>query len=114
MVRADKVKELTYLEYYLRILTMSNERNSEKKAKIRKLDSYLVNNNINTCETFSKGRHRNFKGVFSGLGQILPAESSLKTMKNASYFIKKVYFVVEIFKFLYFQLPPFLSLSAIA
>ena len=93
---------------------MSNKRNSEKKVKIRKLDSYLVNNNINTCETFSKGRHRNFKGVFPGLGLILPAESSLKTMKNASYFIKKVYFVVEIFKFLYFQLPPFLSLLAIA
>ena len=57
MVRADKVKGLTYLEYYLRILTMPNKMNSEKKVKIRKLDSYLVNNNINTCETFSKGRH---------------------------------------------------------
>ena len=36
-----------------------------------------------------------------------------KTMKNAFYF-KKALFVLEIFKFLYFCLPLFFSLSAIA
>ena len=34
-------------------------------------------------------------------------------MKNASYFIKNVLFVLELFKFLYFRLPLFFSLSAI-
>ena len=31
-----------------------------------------------------------------------PSDSSLKTMKNAFYFIKKDLFILEIFKFLYF------------
>ena len=42
-----------------------------------------------------------------------PNDSTLKTMKNASYFIKNVLFVLELFKFLYFRLPLFFSLSAI-
>ena len=40
------------------------------------------------------------------------SDSLLKTMKNAFYFIEKV--VLEMFKFLYFHLPLFFSLSAIA
>ena len=43
-----------------------------------------------------------------------PNDSPSKTMKNAFYFIQKALFVLEIFKFLYFRLPPFFSLSAIA
>ena len=35
-------------------------------------------------------------------------------MKNVFCFIKKALFVLEIFKFLYFSLPLFFSLSAIA
>ena len=42
------------------------------------------------------------------------SDSPLKTMKNAFYFIEKALFVLEIFKFLYFHLPLFFSLSAIA
>ena len=43
-----------------------------------------------------------------------PYDSPSKTMKNVFYFIEKALFVLEIFKFLYFRLPPFFSLSAIA
>ena len=43
-----------------------------------------------------------------------PNDSFLKTMKNVFHFIWKVLFVLEIFRFLYFRLPLFFSLSAIA
>ena len=35
-------------------------------------------------------------------------------MKDVFYFIEKALFVLEIFKFLYFHLPLFFSMSAIA
>ena len=41
-------------------------------------------------------------------------DSPSKTMKNVFYFIEKALFVLEIFKFLYFCLPLFFSISAIA
>ena len=41
-------------------------------------------------------------------------DSPPKTMKNAFYFIDKALFILEIFEFLYFHLPHFFSLSAIA
>ena len=45
----------------------------------------------------------------------LPSNDSFsKFMKNAFYFIEKAYFVLEIFNVLYFCLPTFFSLSAIA
>ena len=37
-----------------------------------------------------------------------------KTIKNVFYFIKEALFVLKIFKFLYFHLPLFFSLSAFA
>ena len=43
-----------------------------------------------------------------------PNYSSSKTMKNVFYFIWKARFVLEILKFLYFRLPLFFLLSAIA
>ena len=43
-----------------------------------------------------------------------PNDSPSKTMKNVFYFIEKALFVLEIFKFLYFRLPLFFTLSAIA
>ena len=43
-----------------------------------------------------------------------PNDSPSKTMKNVFYFIKKALFVLKIFKFLYFCLSLFFSLSAIA
>ena len=42
-----------------------------------------------------------------------PNDSPSKTMKNVFYFIKKALFVLKIFKFLYFCLSLFFSLSAI-
>ena len=44
----------------------------------------------------------------------LPNNSPSKTMKNVFYFIEKTLFILEIFKFLYFHLPLFFTLSAIA
>ena len=44
----------------------------------------------------------------------LPNDSPSETMKNVSYFIKKALFILKIFKVLYFRLPLFFSLSAIA
>ena len=41
-------------------------------------------------------------------------DSPLKTMKNIFYFIKKALSVLKIFTYLYFRLPFFFSLSAIA
>ena len=38
----------------------------------------------------------------------------LQKLKDAFYFIEKALFILEIFKFLYFPLPLFFSLSAIA
>ena len=43
-----------------------------------------------------------------------PNNSPSKNMKNVFYFVIKALFVLEIFKFLYFCLPLFFSLSAIA
>ena len=43
-----------------------------------------------------------------------PNDSHLKTMKNVFYFILNALFIFEIFNFLYFHLPLFFSLSAIA
>ena len=43
-----------------------------------------------------------------------PNDSPSKTMKNVFYFIQKALFVLEIFKFFYFHLPFFFSLSPIA
>ena len=43
-----------------------------------------------------------------------PNVSSSKSMKYVFYFIQKALFVLEIFKYLYFHLPLFFSLSAIA
>ena len=43
-----------------------------------------------------------------------PNYSSSKTMKDVFYFIWKARFVLEILKFLYFRLPLFFLLSAIA
>ena len=43
-----------------------------------------------------------------------PNDNPSKTMKNVSYFIFKALFVLEIFKFSYFCLSLFFSLSAIA
>ena len=40
--------------------------------------------------------------------------SPSKTVKNVFYFIQKALFILKIFKFLYFHLPLFFSLSAIA
>ena len=41
-----------------------------------------------------------FKGIFSSLRQFLATESSLKMIKNASYFTLKALFVLKMFKFL--------------
>ena len=41
-----------------------------------------------------------FKGPFLGLRQFLAAESPLKVMKNALYFMLKAVFVCKIFSFL--------------
>ena len=41
-----------------------------------------------------------FKGRLLGLRQCLTAESHLKMMKNAFYFMSKAHFVLKIFKFL--------------
>ena len=38
----------------------------------------------------------------------------LQKLKNAFYFIQKALLVLEIFKFFYFRLPLFISVSAIA
>ena len=43
-----------------------------------------------------------------------PNDSPSKNMKNVFYFIEKAFSVLEIFKFLYFRLPLFFSLSSIA
>ena len=43
-----------------------------------------------------------------------PNGNPSKTMKDVFYFIENAFFVLEIFKFLYFHLPLFFSLSAIA
>ena len=43
--------------------------------------------------------HKVFKGVLSGLRQVLATESPLKMMKNAFYFTSKALFVLKIFKF---------------
>ena len=43
-----------------------------------------------------------------------PNDSPSKNMKNVFYFIKKALFILKIFKFLYFHLPLFFSLSATA
>ena len=43
-----------------------------------------------------------------------PNDSPSKTMKDVFGFIEKALFVLEIFKFLYFHLSLFFSLSAIA
>ena len=43
-----------------------------------------------------------------------PNDSPLKTTKNVFYFIQKARFVHKIFKFMYFRLPLFFFLSAIA
>ena len=48
----------------------------------------------------AKTKYANFKGVLSGLSQILANESPLKMMKNAFYFTLKALFVLKIFKFL--------------
>ena len=40
------------------------------------------------------------KGALSGLKQLLTTESRLKMIKNAFYFISKVFFVPKIFQFL--------------
>ena len=44
----------------------------------------------------------------------LPNDGPSKTMKDVFYFIKKIPFVLEKFKFLYFHLPLFFFLSDIA
>ena len=41
------------------------------------------------------------KGALSGLRQFLAAESALKMMKNAFYFMSKALFILKIFKFLF-------------
>ena len=41
------------------------------------------------------------KGRLSGLRQFLATESSLKMVKNAFYFTLKAFFILKIFKFLY-------------
>ena len=42
-----------------------------------------------------------------------PSDSLSKTMKEVFYFIRKAFFILAIFKFLYFHLPLILTLSAI-
>ena len=43
-----------------------------------------------------------------------PNDSPLKTMENVFYFIEKALFVLKISRFLYFCLPLFFPISAIA
>ena len=43
-----------------------------------------------------------------------PNDRPSKTMKDVFYFVEKALFILEIFKFLYFRLPLFFSMSAIA
>ena len=53
--------------------------------------------------------------IFFKIGHFSPPNySSSETMKNVFYFIWKPFFFLEIFKFLYFQIPLFFSLSPIA
>ena len=52
--------------------------------------------------------------IFLSSFHFTPNDSPLKIMKNVFYFIQKAPFVLEIFKFLYFHLPLFSPLSAIA
>ena len=63
---------------------------------------------VSICEL--KARVRYFLTNF----YLSPNDSPSKTMKGVFYFIQRALFVLEIFKFLYFHLPLFFSLSAIA
>ena len=53
--------------------------------------------------------HYFLRNVYSPLN-----DRPLKTVKDVFYFIQKALFVLKIFKFLYFHLPLFFSLSVIA
>ena len=57
-----------------------------------------------------KARVQNFLSNF----YFSPNDIPSKTIKNFFYVIKKALFVLKIFKFLYFRLPLFFFLSAIA
>ena len=52
--------------------------------------------------------------IFIQIFNFSPNDSLSKTMKNIFYFIQKALSVLEIFRFLYFRLPLFFPLSAIA
>ena len=55
----------------------------------------------NVSKTLLKIENYRFKGQLYCLGQFLAAESYLKMMKNAFYFILKALFIPKIFKFLF-------------
>ena len=55
---------------------------------------------INSKSYFAEVVKKNLKGALSGLRQFLAAESHLKIMENALYFLSKALFVLKIFKFL--------------
>ena len=55
---------------------------------------------INSKSYFAEVVKKNLKGALSGLRQFVAAESHLKIMENAFYFLSKALFVLKIFKFL--------------
>ena len=55
--------------------------------------------NLTLCH-YQNGHYKCFKDPLSGLTQFLTIESPLKMMKNASHFMLKALFVLEMFKFM--------------
>ena len=53
-----------------------------------------------TYKKKKKNQNYQFKSALKGPRQFLTTESSLKMVKNASYFPLKYFFVLKIFKFL--------------
>ena len=90
------------------------------KLQVWGLQLYLKNRLWHRCflVTFAKFRRTPFLKAcvryFLSNFHFSPNYSPSKTIKNVFYFIYKALFVLEIFKFLYFFLPLFFSLIAIA
>ena len=70
-------------------------------------------NLVSTCWIYMKeSTLKLVSAIFLSKFYFSSKDSPSKTMKNVFYFIKKALFILKIFKFLYFRLLPFFSLSS--
>ena len=102
-------KSYIYIHRHLLLLLYANH-----NKIILKFKNWINNNKKQITEVLYFLSLKLVSAIFLSKFYISLNDSPSKNMKNVFYFMAIAFFVLEIFKFLYFHLPLFFSLSVIA